>query len=79
MAHQMDKEYLRLMAEQVKAKLPDNHGFLLLTAPFGDLPAGAPENRTTYCSNMKREDAIKLLKEFLFRIGEAEDWMKHIK
>jgi hypothetical protein len=70
----MDKEYLREMAKLLDAKLPDNHGFLLLTIPFGSEDA-----RISYTSNCNREDAIKLLKTYLFRIGEKEDWMKHIK
>lgn len=70
----MDKEYLQLATKAVHDKLPDNHGFLLLTLPFG-----SDEALTAYASNVKREDAIKLLKGFLFRIGESEDWMKHIK
>ena len=71
----MDKEYLQLAANAVMAKLPDNHGFILLTMHFG----GGPDNRVQYVSNISREDAVKTLKEFLFRIGAAEDWMKHIQ
>lgn len=70
-----DKEYLQAVGRDIAAKLPDNHGFICLTFPFGDDPGG----RTQYISNAKREDAIKLIKEFLFRIGASEDWMKHIK
>jgi hypothetical protein len=71
----MSKEYLTLAAKAIHDKLPDNHGFLLLVVPFN----AEGDGRTAYISNCEREDAIKLLKEFLFRIGEAEDWMKHIK
>ena len=69
----MDKEYLKLASVEIAKKFPDNHGFILLVAPFGE------HGRTNYTSNIQRTDAIKLLKEFLFRIGEAEDWMKHIQ
>lgn len=71
----MDKQYLREMADVLKAKLPDNHGFILLTFPFGDDPG----QRYQYISNAVREDAINALKEFLLKAGAAEDWMKHIK
>jgi hypothetical protein len=71
----MDKNYIREMGDAVAAKLPDNHGFIVHAAPFG----GDTGGRTVYTSNVVRADAIKLLKEFLFRIGESEDWMKHIK
>ena len=70
----MDREYLKEAAKAVEAKLPDNHGFLLLVAPFGQ----GEGNRLTYISSMRREDAINVLKEFLLKCGAAEDWMKHI-
>lgn len=70
-----DKEYLKAVGREIAAKLPDNHGFICLTFPFGDAPGG----RTQYISNARREDVIKLLKEVLFRFGAEEDWMKHIK
>lgn len=70
-----DKEYMTTMAKSVKRALPDNHGFLLLTYPYGDDPGG----RVTYTATCNREDGIKLLKEFLFKIGQAEDWMQHVK
>jgi hypothetical protein len=69
----MDKQYLALAAKEIGVKFPDNHGFILLVLPFGE------SGRTNYISNCQREDAIKVLKEFLFRIGAEEDWMKHIK
>lgn len=68
----MEKQYLTEAARALDAKLPDNHGFLLLVKAFGS------HDPVVYVSSVKREDAIKLLKEFLFRIGEGEDWMKHI-
>lgn len=71
----MDREYLREMARLLEAKLPDNHGFILLTFPFGDDPG----NRLNYTSNARREDAINVLKEFLIQAGHAEDWMKHLQ
>ena len=69
----MDKQYIRDMAELLEAKLPDNHGFLLLTFEFNQ------PGRVQYVSNAVRADAVKTIKEFLFRIGEEEEWMKHIK
>jgi hypothetical protein len=70
----MDKEYLRNAAKAVEAMLPDNHGFILMVAPYG-----SDKGRLNYCSTMKREDALNVLKEFLLKCGAAEDWMKHIK
>lgn len=71
----MDKEYLKEAARAVEAKLPDNHGFILLVAPFGS----GPNNRLAYIASMQREDAINVMKEFLLKAGAAEDWMRHIK
>lgn len=71
----MDREYLKEAARAVDAKLPDNHGFILLVAPYGE----NPDNRLTYIASMQREDAINVMKEFLLKAGASEDWMKHIK
>lgn len=74
--HPKDKHYLQTAAERIEHALPDNQGFLLLTIPFN---CTDPEkNRTAYVSNCSRDDAIKMLKEFLFRCGHEEEWMKHI-
>jgi len=71
----LDKNYLRELARLVNSKLPDNHGFILLTFPFGDDPG----SRVTYTSNANRKDAIAALKEFIIKAGGEEEWMKHIK
>lgn len=70
----MDKEYLQEAARVVEAKLPDNHGFILPAAPYGD-----GGGRLTYISTMQREGAINLLKEWLIKASGEEEWMKHIK
>jgi hypothetical protein len=71
----MDKEYLKEAARAVEAKLPDNHGFILLVAPFGE----GDGNRLAYISSMRREDAVNALKEWLIKASGEEDWMKHIQ
>lgn len=68
-----DKEYLKKAAKAVDDCMPDHHGFLLLAVP---LQGG--DQRVKYISNIKREDAINLLKEFLISCGHEEDWMKHL-
>lgn len=70
-----DRNYLQLAAETLSMILPDGHGFILLSFPFGE----GEQNRCAYVSNAKREDAINALKEFLIRAGAKEDWMQHIK
>ena len=71
----MDRQYLTDAANAVKAKLPDNTGFILLAFPFN----GEGDKRLAYISNAQRTDAINALKEWLLKCGAAEDWMKHIK
>lgn len=72
----IDKQFISDAGKAAHDRLPDNHGFILLAFP---LNAVGDANRAAYCSNAKREDAVKVLKEFLFRIGQGEDWMQHIK
>lgn len=69
-----DKQYLNEAAKAVHAKLPDHHGFILMAIPFE-----GGDGRLKYISNLKREDAINFLKEWLIKCGAEEDWMKHIK
>lgn len=71
----MNKEYLKEMGKVLESKLPDNHGFILLTFPFGDDPG----SRINYMSNSQRADAINVLKEFLIKASGPEEWLKHIK
>lgn len=71
----MDKQYLQEMCRMVASKLPDNHGFVILTFPFGNDPG----QRLQYASNANRTDVLNAMKEFIIRNGAEEDWMKHIK
>lgn len=70
----LDRQFLVEASHAIKAKLPDNYGFILLAAPFD----GQGDKRLVYTSNIRREDAIAMLKEWLLKCGAAEDWMKHI-
>jgi len=72
----MDKDYLRIAAQAIKDKLPDNYGFILLAAPFGEPDGNA---RLVYISSMTRETAINAMKEWLIKCSAEEDWMKHLK
>lgn len=71
----MDKEYLKEAARAVEAKLPDMHGFILLAAPVGE----GDGRRLVYISNIDRDCAIAMLKEWLIQASGEEEWMKHIK
>lgn len=72
-AHPMNKDYLQEAAKAVQARLPDQHGFILLVTPFGE------GKRLVYVSTFERSDALNVLKEFLLRNDQAENWMKHIE
>lgn len=70
----MDKEFLQIAAQAVQDKLPDHHGFILMAVPFE-----GGDGRLKYISSLKREDAIKVLKEWLIQASGEDEWMKHIK
>ena len=71
------------IAHAIDERLPQGWTFLVLVAPV--TPPGAKDMvdpaalRCNYTSNMRRADALNLLKEFLLRNGAAEDWMKDIQ
>ena len=69
-----DKEYLNEAAKALEAKLPDHTGFIVFAVPFE-----GGDGRLKYISNIRREDAINLLKEWLLKCSAEEDWMKHLK
>lgn len=73
----MDREFLQLAAEAVAARLPDNWVFILLASPLDPVPE--EQKRTVYISNMTREVAINVLKEWLIQASGPEEWMQHIK
>jgi len=70
-----DSSRMHGVAEAVSNSLPDGFGFIVLAFPTEGIQ---DDPRVAYASNCKREDCIKVLKNFLFMAGEAEDWMKHI-
>lgn len=69
-----DKQYMQEVAEVIQSKLPDSSGFIaLVLTPSGD------DRRVFYVSNLSRQDAVALLKEWLIKAGHGEDWMKHLE
>ena len=74
MSHPQDKDYLCQAAKAINAKLPDNHGFILLVAPYGKVEG----RRLGYISSMERECAINVLREWLIKASGPEEWMKHL-
>ena len=67
-----DKPHLVVAADAVKAACPPNTGFIIITLPFDD---GTHKPVVSYTANIARPDAVKMLKEILFRWGINEEWM----
>jgi hypothetical protein len=63
------RERLQETAAMIQTRLPPNTMFVLLAGDFGP---GTLE----YISNGRREDVVKLLKEFIKKT-EGERWMRH--
>ncbi len=71
-----DAEYLQRVAVAVEGIIPDGHGFICLVMPWTTEDASAT---LRYVSTLQREDAIRVMKEFLIKCGHDEDWMKHLR
>lgn len=67
------KTYMEEAAEAAHSKLPDNHGIILLAVPY------EKKGQCSYVSDLAREDAVNVLKEWLIKCGAEEDWMRHIR
>ncbi|MDE2103421.1 MAG: hypothetical protein KGL39_39635 [Patescibacteria group bacterium] len=67
-------EQLERAAKAAHAQLPDNQGFILIVAPFGQ-----HDGIVQYASNIHRDSAIGMLKTMLFRWGINEEWMTQAK
>lgn len=64
-------------ARAAHGQLPDTHGFILIIVPLSDKNTG--KGKADYVSNVCREDAVRAIKEILFRWGIEEEWMKQAK
>lgn len=70
--------HLAEAAKAINRILPNNSGFILMMTPFPDANAPDAEHRLRYVSNIERESAINLLKEFMIKCSAYEDWMQHL-
>lgn len=66
------RERLQDTARQVSMTLPPGTGFIVLAFDFGD----GSGRRLEYISNARREDVVKMMKEFIQKTENA--WMKHL-
>lgn len=76
----MNAERMNQIGAAVHNLLPDTHGFIVITVPFGTGEYDNGEDaEAQYVSNCNREDAIAGLKILLFRWGVNEEWMTKAK
>lgn len=69
-----DRQWLREAAKAAEARMPDNTGFVL----FGTQMEGPESQRLFYVSNLKREDALNALAEWLgHQLDDQGNWMAH--
>lgn len=68
-----DKEWMIEAMKAAEYKMPDQQAIMLFSYPIG-----RPGN-LRYSSTLSREDAITLVKQWLFAQGEKEAWMEHVK
>ncbi len=68
-----DLEYLNDAAKAVDALIPDHHGVIIFVVPFK-----GGDRRLKYISNLSREDAVQVLKEFLSQNCGEDEWGRHV-
>lgn len=59
----------------VDERLPQHWAFFIMVFPTAE--ANHPEPSANYISNAKREDVVRVIKEWIIRGGHAENWMKN--
>lgn len=64
---------LKVSEEMLSKAAGERMGVVILAVPFRE------NTRLAYGSNIRREDAINLLKEWLIQASGEEEWMEHIK
>lgn len=69
------KERMQDIGHAVDERIPEGFGFFVMVFPLNEPNGG----RANYLSSCNRKDVIKCMKEFLFRCGEHENWMKDIE
>jgi len=70
----MNEEWLKEVAREIDKMLPEKQGFILFAVPWD-----GPDMRLRYVSNLQREDAVNLIKEWLVMASGEKEWMKHIE
>jgi hypothetical protein len=63
------------LAQTIKAELPEGFGFVLLTSALGD---GSEGGATLYVANVRRLDALQLMREFIAVNREPGNYAKEM-
>lgn len=66
---------LKDLARTIKAELPEGFGFVLLCSAFGD---GSEGSATLYVANVRRLDALQLMREFIAVNREGQNYAKEM-
>lgn len=66
------REVMQQIAREVDDLLPQSWGFIVLAFPFGDAPG-----RLNYIANCNRDDALKVISEWLEKTKARPDWGGH--
>lgn len=73
------RQQMQAICKGIEKALPPDYGFIVMVGPFNKtLPMGHG-GRLNYASNIKRKEAINLIKEWLIKASAHEDWMKHLE
>jgi hypothetical protein len=67
------RERLQETAAAIAVRLPPHTGFILLACDFGE----GEGRRTEYVANMRRDDALNLMAEFIEK-AKGSNWAKHL-
>jgi hypothetical protein len=65
------RDQLPKIAAMIDEELPEGWGFMLFAFPFGD-----EQGRCNYIAKCRREDAVKIVREWLEKQA-PEKWGKH--
>lgn len=67
------RDQLQKIARMIDEELPDGWGFMIFAFPFNE-----SDGRLNYVANAPREDAIKVLKEWLDKQKSPDNFGKHV-
>jgi hypothetical protein len=67
------RTHLQKIAHSVNEQLPEGWGFILMAFPYDE-----PNGRLNYVASCKREDGIKVVREWLKKQSNPDNFGKHL-